>query len=149
MDVTELNQSYLHEPCPRRKPQYRVADLLVDNANVRAEDIVAFLRQLKAQLGGPFTVLWDGNVIHSRSRLVRQWLVRHPEVVVEDLPTYAPDLNPDEAVWGWTKYGRLVNLAAAYTDTLRDRVIEELTTLQDSPKLLRSFIAQTDLPLAA
>lgn len=134
---------------PRARRTNLYFDLLADNANVRAEDIVAFLRQLKAQLGGPFTVLWDGSVIHSRSRLVRQWLARHPEVVVEDLPPYAPDLNPDEGVWGWAKYGRLANLAATDTDTLRDRVIEELTTLQDSPELLRSFIAQTELPLAA
>ena len=34
------------------------------------------------------------------------------EVVAEDFPGYAPDLNPDEEVWSWTKYGRLCNLAA-------------------------------------
>jgi hypothetical protein len=29
-------------------------------------------------------------------------------VVVEDFPGYAPELNPDEGVWGWTKYGRII-----------------------------------------
>ena len=32
-----------------------------------------------------------------------------------------PDLNPDEQVWGWTKYGYLSNLAAWDADELRDR----------------------------
>ena len=29
----------------------------------------------------------------------------HPDVVAEDFPGYGPDLNPDEGVWGRTKYG--------------------------------------------
>jgi len=30
-----------------------------------------------------------------------------------------PELNPDELVWGWSKYGRLANLAAEDTGWLR------------------------------
>jgi len=124
-------------------------DLMADNANIRAEEVVAFLRQLKAQLRGPFTVLWDGNQIHSRSRLVRAYLAQHPEIQVEDLPAYAPELNPDEGVWGWSKYGRLANLAAPNADHLRDHVIEEMVNLKQNPRLLASFIDQTNLDLAA
>ena len=80
-------------------------ELLPDNANATAEDIVAFLRQLRQQLASPFTVIWDGSPLHSRSRLVRAYLADHPEIVAETLPGYAPELNPDEGVWGWTKYG--------------------------------------------
>src|SRR5260221_3591674 len=42
--------------------------LLPDNANVTAADVVAFLRHLKRELGGPFTVIWDGAPVHTRSR---------------------------------------------------------------------------------
>ena len=124
-------------------------DLLPDNVNARADDIIAFLRQLKAQLGGPFTVVWDGSNIHSKSAKVQAYLAQHPEIVVETLPGYAPELNPDEGVWGWSKYGRLANLAAANTDELRDRIIEEFTTLQNNPQLLTSFVEHTELSLAA
>jgi hypothetical protein len=68
---------------------------------------------------------------------------------VETLPGYAPELNPDEGVWGWSKYGRLANLAAASADHLRDRVIDEFVTLKDNRHLLDSFIQETGLPLAA
>src|SRR5208282_3127809 len=74
--------------------------LLADNRNAKAVDIVAFLRQLKKQLGGPFTVIWDGSNIHGRSRLVKAYLAKHSEIVAEKLPGYAPELNPDEGVWG-------------------------------------------------
>jgi transposase len=122
-------------------------DLLPDNTNVHAEDIVAYLRRLKAQVGGPLTVLWDGSRIHDRSLLVRAFLAKHPEIRTERLPAYAPDLNPDELVWAWTKYGRLGNLAATNSDWLRDYLIAEMTYVRAHPELLASFIEGTGLPL--
>jgi transposase len=122
-------------------------DLLPDNTNVTAEDIVAYLRRLKEQLGGPLTVLWDGSRIHDHSKLVRAFLAEHPEIVTERLPAYAPELNPDELVWAWTKYGRLGNLAAANTDWLRDYLINEFTYVRRHPELLASFIEKTQLNL--
>jgi transposase len=121
-------------------------ELLPDDANVHAEDVVAFLEQLRRRLGGPLTVIWDRSNLHSKSRLVRAWLLDKPDVVVEDFPGYVPELNPDEGVWGWTKYGRLANLAAASTDWLRDFVWEELDQAKHSPSLLRAFLKQTGLP---
>ena len=70
-------------------------------------------------------------------------------IVAETLPAYAPEINPDELVWGWSKYGRLANLAAEDTDQLRDHVIEDLTHLQEHPYLLASFVDKTKLPFAA
>jgi hypothetical protein len=40
---------------------------------------------------------------------VRTYLAKHPEIVAEDFPGYAPELNPDEQVWNWTKNGPLAN----------------------------------------
>jgi transposase len=122
--------------------------LLEDNKNVKAKDVVAFLRKLKRQIG-PFTVLWDGSNTHSRSRLVKAYLAKHPEVVAETLPPYAPETNPDENVWGWTKYGRLANLAAQDTRELRQRVEQEFAVLRKQRGLLDSFIRDADLCLAA
>lgn len=122
--------------------------LLPDNTNAKAKDIVAFLRQLKRDLG-PFTVIWDGSNIHSRSRLVKAYLAAHPEVVAETLPSYAPEANPDEGVWGWTKYGRLANLAAANTADLRHRIQDEFAVLKKNRHLLNSFIQEAELCSAA
>jgi transposase len=122
-------------------------DLLPDNANVRAADVVDYLRLLRRSLPGPITLVWDRNRIHSRSKAVRAYLAGRPEIRVEDFPGYAPELNPDEYVWGWSKYGRLANLAADDTGLLRDYVIEELVDLKFHPNLLASFIEETNLPL--
>jgi len=37
--------------------------LLPDNVNATGEHIVDFLRELKKELGGGFTVIWDGSKI--------------------------------------------------------------------------------------
>jgi transposase len=113
--------------------------------NIRGPDVVVFVAALHRRLG-PLTVVWDRNQIHSRARVVKAWLAAHPGVVAEDFPGYVPDLNPDEGVWGWTKYGRLANLAADDKDELWDHVVEELITAKHSPALLRGFIQETGLP---
>ena len=117
--------------------------------NVHAEDVVAFLRELKRLLGGPLTVLWDRGPVHRKSKLVQVYLAKHPEIVAEDLPAYAPEINPDELVWSWSKHGRLANLAADDTDQLAEHVIDELIYLKQHPDLLASFVAKTELKIAA
>jgi transposase len=117
--------------------------------NVKANDVVDFLKDLKRSVGGPLTVLWDRGPVHNKSRVVKAYLAKHPEIVAADLPAYAPDLNPDEFVWGWTKYGRLSNLAAEDTDELAERVIDELVYLKGHPELLASFVEKTELSVAA
>jgi hypothetical protein len=69
-----------------------------------------------------------------------------PDIVVEDFPGYVPALNPDEGVWGWTKYGRLANLAAENVDWLWDYAWDELDHLKHRPDLLRAFLRETGLP---
>jgi transposase len=130
---------------PRRARLNFYFTLLPDNTNVTAEHIIAFLRQLKEHLGGPFTVIWDGSKIHSPSGLVKAYLAKHPEIVAETLPSYAPEANPDEGVWGWTKYGHLANLAASNTLELRRQIEEEFAVLRDDRQLLNSFIQEADL----
>jgi transposase len=132
---------------PKNRSLNLYFDLLPDNTNVHGEDIVEYLRRLKAQLGGPLTVLWDGGRVHDRSKVVQAFLAKHPEIKTERIPVYAPELNPDELVWAWTKYSRLGNLAAQNTDWLRDYIITELTYVQEHPGLLSSFIEKTNLPL--
>jgi transposase len=122
-------------------------DLLPDNTTVHAEDIVEYLRRLKSYLRAPMTILWDGSTLHDKSGLVKAFLAEHPEIKTECLPAYAPEMNPDELVWAWTKYGRLGNLAAANTDCLRDYLINEFTYAREHPQILASCIEKTKLPL--
>jgi transposase len=121
--------------------------LLPTNCNAKATDVVDFLGLLKETLGGPLTVLWDRHGIHRKAGVVQAYLAKHPEIVTEDFPGYAPELNPDEQVWNWTKNGPLANRPAADTDWLFDHLIDGLMELRQRPDLLAAFIKHSGLQL--
>ena len=131
---------------PRRYLPGLYFELLPDDTNATAAHVVAFLRQLKESLPR-LTVIWDRHGIHSKARLVKEFLKANPSVVAEDFPGYVPYLNPDEGVWGYTKYGRLPNFAPANHHELRERVLTELRLLKQQAYMLYCFIEQTNLPL--
>jgi transposase len=120
---------------------------LLVNQNFHGEEVVEFLKYLTHRVPGPWTVVWDRNNIHSKSRVVKAWLAKHPQVVVEDFPAHAPDADPDEWVWSWAKYGKLCNLCPADVEHLFDEVWEALQELQHQPGLLASFIMDAGVPL--
>jgi transposase len=130
----------------RRRPNLFFR-LLPDNTNAHGEDTAAFLAQLRREIRGPLTILWDQSKIHERSGVVMRYLARHPEIVTEDFPGYAPETNPDEGVWGWTKYHRLPNYAPDDIRELRSRLWDELSHLRGKPDLLTSFIRHAAIPV--
>ena len=114
--------------------------LLADNENAHGRDTVRFLEQLQAQCPGPLTVIWDRSNIHERCAEVRDYLALHTEIVTEKFPAYAPELNPQELVWSYTKYGRMSNFTPKNTNDLRVRLHSELSKLRNRPDLLASFV---------
>jgi transposase len=133
---------------PRQQRPGLYFQLLADKENFHGDEVVEFLRLLKRHLPR-MTLIWDRNQIHSRSRVVKEFLSANRSVVAEDFPGYAPELNPDELVWCWTKYGRLSNYAAPDLGALRPRVEAELKYLQEHPYALLDFIDHSELSLAA
>jgi transposase len=120
-------------------------ELLPSDLNARADDIVRFLVDLRREHPEPLTIVWDRHRIHSKSLLVKEWLAGEPDVVLENLPAYAPKLNPDEMVWSWLKYGHSGNLTPRQTDELRDHLVEQLRWGQFDKDLLRGFINHAKL----
>jgi len=132
---------------PHRRRLGLYAMLLADNQNVQAGDTVQFLKLLRRHLRGPLTIVWDRGTVHDRSAEVRAWLAKHPQVVTEKFPAYAPELNPDEQVWTNTKYGRMSNFVPRHTNDLRIRLHAELERLRNRQDLLASCVQHSGLPL--
>ncbi len=75
-----------------------------DRAAFKGEDAVRFLKHLMRQIEGKLLVIWDGAPIH-RSRSVKDFLASSGaarRLQLEQLPGYAPELNPDERGSGST-----------------------------------------------
>ena len=76
-------------------------------------------------------VIWEGAAIH-RSRAVKEWLAQGAarRILVERLPGYAPELNPDEGVWGYLKRVEMRDVA---TGTVAQGVLGGAETAEQAP----------------
>ncbi len=125
---------------PKRRRRNLLFQLLPDDHNVVAADVVIFLRQLRRHLPGPILLVWDRSRTHDRAILVREYLAKHPEIQTERLPGYAPELNPDEQVWANLKHGGMANFVPADTQALRTRLAKELRGIKHRSELLANFV---------
>lgn len=55
------------------------------------------------------------------------------------LPSYSPELNPDEHVWGYLKKNKLRAHAARSNDELKTLTIKSMRSIQMKPALIKSF----------
>jgi hypothetical protein len=67
-------------------------------------------------------------------------------LTVYQLPTYAPDLNPQEGIWSLVKRG-IGNLAAADLSQITRAVKRTLKMLQYRPEVIDSCLTATGLML--
>ncbi len=84
--------------------------LLVQEHPYKSPDIVRFLKHLLRHIPGKLLVIWDGAPIH-RGQPVKDFLTQGGtrRIQLEQLPGYAPDLNPDEGIWRALKHAELRN----------------------------------------
>ncbi len=77
----------------------------------RGPRVVQFLRHLLRHITGKILVIWDGSPIH-RSLVVKQFLADGgaERIWLEQLPAYAPELNPVEGIWRQLKRVQLRNV---------------------------------------
>jgi transposase len=103
--------------------------------------IVRFLKHLRVHLGDKLLVIWDGLPAHANDA-VKRYLAgaAGEQIQVEQLPGYAPDLNPDEGVWDQLKYIELHNVTCYNQAELRYQLRRAIARLQHKPALIRRFI---------
>ncbi|MFE7077656.1 transposase [Streptomyces sp. NPDC057620] len=80
------------------------------------------------------------------SRAMRQLVANRDWLTVYQLPPYAPELNPVEAVWSHLKRS-LANLAKHGIDQLNAMVKTRLKRMQYRTSLIEGFLAKTGLDL--
>jgi putative transposase len=105
----------------------------------------ALLDAAHQQLGGPIVLVWDNLNTHT-SRAMGELIAARLWLTVCQLPAYAPELNPVEAVWSHLKRS-LANLAKRNLAQLATLVKNRLKRMQYRPGLLDGFLAKTGLDL--
>jgi transposase len=72
------------------------------DGSINAEKLLVGLEHLVRHIQGPFILIWDRSRTH-RAKIVKTFLEKHPQIQVEYLPAYAPELNPEEYCHGNVK----------------------------------------------
>jgi transposase len=109
----------------------------------KGEDVVHFLKHLMRQIPGKLLVIWDGSSIH-RGRAVKDFLARgaSQRLRVEQLPGYAPDLNPDEGIWKHLKCVELKNLCCQSLSELKVELRKAKERLRHKKHVILGCIRQ-------
>lgn len=109
--------------------------------SITSAEVVTFLGQLQRMIPGRLLVIWDGNPTH-RSRKIKTYLANgaSKRIQLEQLPGYAPDLNPTEWVWSYLKVAELANTPCDKLEEVVVLVQRAKKRMQRRPELIQAFI---------
>ncbi|MFJ1803986.1 transposase [Streptomyces sp. NPDC088180] len=107
-------------------------------------DLCELLIRAHIQLGGPIVLVWDNLRMHLVEAM-RQFIADHADwLTVFQLPSYSPDLNPQEGIWSLVKRD-IGNLAAADLGQITRAVKRRLKQIQYRPDLVDGCLVGTGL----
>ena len=111
--------------------------------SLRSGDVVEFLKQLLRQVPGKLLVIWDGSPIH-RGQPVKDFLASGAakRLRLEQLPAYAPELNPDEGIWQYLKRVELRNVRCQDLPHLEDELRRAVKRLRHKRPVLHGCLRQ-------
>ncbi len=114
----------------------------------RGPRVVRFLRHLLRHMAGKLLVIWDGSPI-DRAKVVKTFLAAGgaKRLWLEQLPGYAPDLNPVEGIWNYLKRVRLGNVCCRTLAEVRYEVRLATANLRHKATVLASFPKHYGCPL--
>lgn len=109
----------------------------------KGPDIVRFLKHLLRHISGKLLVIWDRLPAH-RSRVIKQFLRQGVarRLHLAQLPSYAPELNPDEGVWNYLKRVELKNVCCHTLPELRSELRKAIERLRHKTDVIQGFVRQ-------
>jgi transposase len=105
--------------------------------------VVRFLKHLLHHIPGKLLVVWDRLPAH-RSKVIKDFLRQggSQRLYLAQLPSYAPELNPDEGVWNYLKRVELRNLCCHDLTELRSELRKAVARLRRKTTVIQGFIHQ-------
>ncbi len=114
--------------------------------SISGKEVVSFLRHVLREVSGKLTIVWDGLPAH-RGQTVKDFLAEGASrrLHLEQLPGYAPDLNPDEGVWNYLKNVEMKNLCCQGLDHLKTELRKAKERLRHKTQIIKSFFREVGL----
>jgi transposase len=115
---------------------------------LNASRFVEFLQDLMKGRRERVFLIVDGHPSH-KAKLVQAYVQSLAgKLELYFLPPYAPDLNPDEFVWGYAKTNGVSKKPLRLNESLRERVESDLEAVKRNKSLIRSFFCAESVAYA-
>lgn len=110
---------------------------------------IEFMKRLLNNQDKPIFLIVDGHPVH-RAAAVKKFVAdTEGKIRLFQLPSYSPDLNPDELVWAHLKHHKIGKTAITGPDHMKRCVIGFLRALQKTPALVRAIFQHPSVRYAA
>jgi transposase len=112
--------------------------------NMDSEEAVHFLKDLKRHMGGKkLLLIWDGLPAH-RAKIVQEYIETQKHwLTIARFPSYAPEVNPVEYLWGAMKKKYLANLSPDLASV--GKALKRCRRKMSDRTLLRAFLRASGL----
>ncbi len=150
-----------HTPAIRLHPRCKRVNLIstvtnqgkvrfmVYEAKMNSGTLIRFMKRLIKESTRKIFLVLDNLKVH-HSYIVRDWLEKHKEQIeVFYLPSYSPELNPDEYLNCDLKVGVHSKTPARTKEQLKDKAISHLRKLQKSPDRVMKYFKHPRIAYAA
>src|SRR3989344_1471578 len=115
----------------------------IEKNKVNAQAHIDFLSKIILHHPRRKIVIISDNAPAHKAKLVREFEISNKKrITIFHIPSYSPDLNPDEHVWAYLKAHKLVAHQAQNTDELKHLVKRKMQGIQRSSNLINSFFMQ-------
>jgi len=111
---------------------------MAQEGSVTADVFGTFLKRLAGMTEAKIFLVVDGHPVHRAKKVQRVLAELDHQIELFFLPPYAPDLNPDELVWGHVK-GRIGRRTVTTKKELKKQAWSALRSLQKWPSKIRGF----------
>jgi transposase len=116
----------------------------IEKKKVNADRHIEFLKQILRHHGKRKIIVIDDRAPPHRAKKVDRFVEENDSrLAVYRLPSYAPELNPDEHVWEYLKAYQLKSHQAQTTDELKRLVKKKMQSIQRKKGLINSFFIGT------
>lgn len=112
----------------------------IENQTIHGENHVDFLKQIIKQHPYRKIIVIEDNAPPHIAGIVKDFVRENKnKIAVYYLPTYSPDLNPDEKVWKYLKNVKLKAHQARNKKEFKPLIKAKMQSIQRKPKLIKSF----------
>jgi transposase len=124
---------------------------MIYSENMHADKFIEFLQQLIRSSNKKIFLILDNLSVH-HSKIVKEWVAQDtikPKLELFFLPSYSPELNPDEYLNCDLKRGLSDKPAPKNVEELQQNVEEHMEMLQQNPERVKKYFKVEEIEYAA